>query len=106
MRAAGIRSLVSLAVLSGRHFVSLAPYEQAELVKVHSETVPDQGKHLQRLSDSFGVHSMPDLANKLGYDGPLELLSMWACLFGGKQLVGVAGRGFNTALLVERARMP
>ncbi len=106
MRAAGIRGLVSLAVLGGRHFVSLAPYEQAELVELHSETVPDQGKHLKRLSESLGVRSMPDLANKLGYDGPLELLSMWACLFGGKQLVGVASKGFNTSLLVEHARMP
>ena len=106
MRAAGIRGLVSLAVLGGRHFVSVAPYEQAELVEQHSQTVPDQGNHLQRLSDSLGVRSVPELANKLGYDGPFELLSMWACLFGAKQLRGVAGRGFNTNVLVERAWKP
>ena len=49
---------------------------------------------------------MPDLANKLGYDGPLELLSMWACLFGGKQFLGVASKGFHSSVLVERARRP
>ena len=106
MRAAGIRSLVSLAALGGRRYISLAPYELAEAVEQHSHTVPDQSNHLQRLAKSLGVSSMPDLAGKLGYDGPLELLSMWACLFGSKQLVGVADTGLNPDLALERARTP
>ena len=106
MRAEGIRGLISLVLLGGHRYVTLAPNEHAEAVQQHSDMVPGQCNHLQRLAKSLGVSSMPDLAGKLGYDGPLELLSMWACLFGSKQLVGVADTGLNPNLALKRARNP
>jgi hypothetical protein len=106
MRAAGIHGLVSLSRLGGHRFLSLAPYESAEAVGQHMETVPDQGRHLQRMANSVGEATMPGLASKLGYDGPLELLSMWTCLFGSSALAGVAKRGLDTTVVLERARWP
>ena len=106
MRAEGIRGLVSLVALGGGRYVSLAPFVLAEAVDKHSDTVPDQGKHLERFANLLGVRSMPELANRLGYDGPLELLSMWACLFGVKQFVGVALQGLDINVMLECARMP
>jgi len=106
MRAAGIRGLVSLAALGGHRYVSLAPYELAESVGRHCKTVPDQGGHLVRIANLLGVSTMPALANALGYDGPLELLSMWACLFGGKQFVGVADKALNANMALECACSP
>jgi len=106
MRAEGIRGLISLVLLGGHRYVTLAPHELAEAVQQHSDTVPGQCNHLRRLATSLGVSSMSNLASQLGYDGPLELLSVWASLFGSKQLVGVADTGFNPTLVLERARSP
>ena len=75
MRAEGIRGLISLALLGAHRCVTLAPHELAEAVQQHSDTVPGQCNHLRRLATSLGVSSMSNLANQLGYDGPLELLS-------------------------------
>lgn len=86
MRAAGIHGLVSLSCLGSNRFGSLAAYEQAEQVASHMTTVPDQNQHLAYLSQAVGVNNMQLLANRIGYDGPLELLSMWTCLFGGPTL--------------------
>ena len=105
MRAAGIHGLVSLSCLGSNRFGSLAAYEQAEQVTNHMTTVPDQNQHLACLSQAVGVNNMQLLANRIGYDGPLELLSMWTCLFGGPTLrlfTRIEAR-VTSKVMVERA---
>ena len=103
MRAAGIPCLLSLSCLGARRFSSLRPFELAEQVVSHMACVPDESEHLLHLSQAFGASDMSSLGHKLGYDGPLELLSMWLCLFGNNSLSAITRMPVNTAWLQERA---
>jgi hypothetical protein len=86
MRSHGISGLVALQELRDPS-APLLPYEKASLLTEFAMWVPDESRHLVRLGRLFGVPTLPGLAGALGYSGPLELLSMWLCLFCGNGMV-------------------
>jgi len=62
-------------------------YDEANSLAEFANWVPDESRHLERLGQLFSVTTLHMLAVELGYDGPLELLSMWLCLFCGCGIV-------------------
>jgi hypothetical protein len=84
MRASGIVGLME------DHFFITAPwpYYNATLVNTFRETMPDQNEHLLVLGNHVGAGrrdvSIFEVVEWLGFDGAVEDLSMWCCLFFGK----------------------
>ena len=68
MQAAGVERLAGSIALSKFH-----------------EMCPDQSNWSHRLLGRGG-RSIAKLCEAVDYDGPVELLSMWACLFGDREL--------------------
>ena len=83
MRAHGIPGLLAIRMLDPAG----SKYEEANLLAEFARWVPDESRHLERLGQLFSVDTLPNLAIALGYDGPLELLSMWLCLFCGRGMM-------------------
>jgi hypothetical protein len=78
MRAAGIPALIlGVGGLRGSAEVSAA----AETVQVFSQHVPDQAGWLLRLSRHYRETTLLGLANRMNYHEPIELLSMYTCLY-------------------------
>jgi hypothetical protein len=63
-----------------------ARMEYAERVAVHSKYCADKHSLLELYAAACSKTNMWELAGSLSYNGPLELLSMWTCLFGGSTL--------------------
>ena len=63
-------------------------------IRVLSRMVPDQRQWLWRLTGVGGVQrmSLKDLLKRVGYSGPIELFSMWACICTGIAAGKVLGR--------------
>ena len=83
MRSHGIPGLLAIKLLAPAGL----KYEDANLLAELARWVPDASRHLERLGQLFSVDTLPKLAIALRYNGPLELLSMWLCLFCGRGVV-------------------
>jgi hypothetical protein len=80
----------------------LCQMARANHVDVFVESVPDTCGHLPHLSRLLAAPTMYELADALKYTGPIELLSMWLCIFGSAEL---ATTDLATTLSdVDRAR--
>lgn len=79
MRAAGIPSLLlgvdGLRGSAGRKDI------EAEKVAVFCTHVPDQGDWLNCLAKHYGQTTLLGLVNRMSYQEPIELLSMYTCLY-------------------------
>jgi hypothetical protein len=83
MRSHGITGLLAIRTTAPEG----AKYEEANSLAEFANWVPDESRHLERLGQLFSVDTLPELAIALAYDGPMELLSMWLCLFCGRGMV-------------------
>ena len=69
------------------HYFVTAPwvYFDATLVNTFRQAMPDQCEHLVRLGEHLGSRTKHvtifQVMEWLGYDGPVEDLSMWLCIF-------------------------
>ena len=91
MRRSGIQRLVDVRVAGCG---GDEPYLQyaAQRVAFHAQLcthcryAADAHGLLQHCGNVLGVQTVWELAQRLGYTGPIELLSMWLCLLGGGTL--------------------
>jgi hypothetical protein len=64
-----------------------AQHAQAELISEHGRRVPDKKGLLAWCGSALGASTVWELARGLEYDGPVEMLSGWLCLFSSPELV-------------------
>lgn len=98
MRSHGIPGLLATGEVGAVSGAVSAPFANAHLLAEFGRWVPDESCHLVRLGALFSVSTVHDLANALHYNGPLELLSMWLCLFCGKGMVAEEVLGLRGSL--------
>lgn len=87
MRAADINRLETTVMITKtlKVFSSLGgldgPYSKAETISGFSELFPDQSKWLEEFGTVFNAEYVAQLLEHLQYDEPIELLTMYMCIF-------------------------
>ena len=109
MRRSGIQRLVDVRVAGCE---GDEPYLQyaAQRVAFHAQLcthcryAADAHGLLQHCGNVLGVQTVWELAQRLGYTGPIELLSMWLCLLGGAPSVRLLPGTCCQALVLQHLR--
>ena len=82
MRYQGIKELTVVSEVDEvRGVPGFADHLQAEEVTRFSLSYPDMNCWLLRMAKFLQANNISMLKSKLQYDGPIELLSMWLCLY-------------------------
>ena len=82
MRYQGIKELTVVSEVDEvRSVPGFADHVQAEEVNRFSVSYPDMNCWLLRMAKFLQADNISMLKAKLQYDGPIELLSMWLCLY-------------------------
>lgn len=72
------QGIQQLALIPGQSLPDA--YSKAELMVNCAKCFPDQKSHLLKLSKAFSATNIQDLVKAVGFQQPVESLSMWCCL--------------------------